>query len=215
MLQTKQKKDPSRIFESIRPFMHYYIDGYNLLFRIVKASDEDLQKQREQIIDDLGRKINHLNIDATIVFDSYYQKGMRERSFKHNVEILFTDEGETADECILDELRTKRNPRLETVVTSDKKLAWQSRLKGAHTLSVEDFLSCLNQRWRKKIQPSKIEKKEPEPIIIPEKKETVEEFYLKSFEDALAGDPFFKKEREKKEKRKSDYERWLDAFEEK
>src|ERR1700722_447984 len=105
--------------------MHYFIDGYNLLFRVVRALiDEDLQQQREKIIADLSHKISLLNIDATIIFDSYYQKGLRERSFSQSLEVLFTDEGETADECILDELKKCPHPRNEMVVTSDKKLAW-------------------------------------------------------------------------------------------
>ena len=37
--------------------MHYFIDGYNLLFRILRAGD-NLQKQREEIIQDLEIKIN-------------------------------------------------------------------------------------------------------------------------------------------------------------
>lgn len=195
--------------------MHYFIDGYNLLFRSIKAGSEDLQLQRQAIIDDLSKKLNVLNIDATIVFDSYYQKGLREKNHKQNFEILFTDEGETADECILDELRIRPNPRIETVVTSDKDLAWKARLKGAHTLTIDEFLRFLNQKWRKKMNPISKKEKEPEPIPPPiEKKETTEEFYLRTFEEALADDPFFKRVKERKEKRKSDYERWLDAFEE-
>lgn len=194
--------------------MHYFIDGYNLLFRLVKASDEDLQLQREKIIEELGKKINLLNIDATIVFDSYYQKGMRERSHKQNFEVLFTDEGETADECILDELKTRKNIRQEIVVTSDKKLAWQARLKGAQTQTVEDFFAFLKQKWRKKVHsPRKQEPLAFVPPPPPEKKESIEDFYLRSFEEALAEEPFYIKERQKEEKRKSDFERWLEAFE--
>lgn len=195
--------------------MHYYIDGYNLLFRLIKQGDEDLQKQRELFVEDLSQKINSLNIDATIVFDSFYQKGMRARSFKLNFEVLFTDEGETADDCIIDELKKMPNTRLVTVVTSDKKLAWQARLKGAHTQTVEEFVAFLHQRWRKKMHPpEKIKKTESPPLApIKEKEEVIEEFYLRTFEESLSQDPYFKNEQKRKEKRKTDFERWLEAFE--
>ncbi len=197
--------------------MHYFIDGYNLLFRLVKAGEKSLQLQREKIIEDLGRKINVLNLDATIVFDSYYQQGLRSKNYILNFEILFTDEGETADECILDELRRVPFPKQQVVVTSDKKLAWQARLKGAQTQTVETFFSFLQQKWRKKIFPEVKGKKRTKPLVdlppTPATTESTEEYYLNIFEAALAEDPYYKLVKKKKEKRLSDFERWLDAFE--
>ena len=52
--------------------MHYFIDGYNLLFRIVHAGD-DLKTQRDELIQDLIHKVNLLQLDVTLVFDSQYQ----------------------------------------------------------------------------------------------------------------------------------------------
>lgn len=72
--------------------MHYFIDGYNLLFRL-QHTDEDLQKQREAIIHDLNKKISLIKIDVSIVFDSAFQIGERTRSHYHEIEILFTAEG--------------------------------------------------------------------------------------------------------------------------
>lgn len=219
--------------------MHYFIDGYNLLFRVVKADkNEELQHQRERIIEDLSRKIKLLKIDATLVFDSYYQKGFRERAVFHTLEILFTDEGETADECILDELKKCKNARLETVVTSDKKLAWHSRVRGAHTQTVEDFIKELNQRFRKRSEKPAAEKKiSPiRKLTLSGKADTLEDFYLRAFEEELSTLPIENAvlpetespekiggeckptKRSKPSKKEapvseSDYVRWLKAFE--
>lgn len=211
--------------------MHYFIDGYNLLFRIVRNQEgESLQAQREKIIDDLGKKIEALNIDATIVFDAYYQPGLLERRFFHSMEVIFTNEHETADDCILSELKRRPNLKTETVVTSDKRLAWGCRLKGAKTQSVEEFITLLNQRYRKKLAPTK--QREPLALGTPPPQQVVESvpqdleaYYLAAFEAAVEEDKSKKKDKlmkerpkkevvEKKEDTyKSDFERWLKMFE--
>lgn len=212
--------------------MHYFIDGYNLLFRIVRSQEgESLQAQRQKIVDDLGKKIMALNIDATIIFDAYYQPGLLERSFFQNMEVIFTNERETADDCILAELKKRSNLKIETVVTSDKRLAWRCRLKGAKTQSVEEFIALLNQRYRKKLAP--VKKKEapalksppPQPIVeaIPQ---DLEAYYLAAFEASAEGEkPKKKKEKlikgrpkkevveTKEDAYKSEFERWLKLFE--
>ena len=59
---------------------------------------EELQKQREAVISDLSKKISLLKLDASIVFDAAFQIGGASRTHYNDLEILFTAEGETADE---------------------------------------------------------------------------------------------------------------------
>lgn len=146
--------------------MHYYIDGYNLLFRILRAGD-DIQKQRNWIIQDLSHKIKALDIDASLIFDSQYQPGESTRNHFDNLEVSFTAEGETADEFILNEIKHSLNPRFETVVTSDKKLAWRARRKAAHSISVEEFVAWVNRRYKNKINESKKERKSKQNVLKP------------------------------------------------
>lgn len=143
--------------------MHYFIDGYNLLFRLVRA-DGDLQTQRDKIIQELSTKIQLIGLDATLVFDAQYQLGESTKTHLQDLTILFTGSGETADDCIIDELRRVLNPREETVVTSDKKLAWRARRKMAHSETVEAFMEWLNRRYKNKIHLLK-EKKKPLLLI--------------------------------------------------
>lgn len=207
--------------------MHYFIDGYNLLFRLVRAREgENLQKMREMIIEDLSRKITVLNLNATLVFDSYHHESLRSRTLFHSLELLFTDEGETADECILEELRKCKKPKDEMVVTSDKKLAQQARLKGAKTVSVEEFLADLNRRYQKRTE-KRVEEKEKIEFKESKKAESLNDYYLRIFEadvpekkESKKADLKLNKEsekkvrKEKKEEQVSDFERWLKAFQE-
>ena len=54
--------------------MHYLIDGYNLLFRLLH-DEKDLQSEREAIIYDLNKKISLIHLNASIVFDAAFQVG--------------------------------------------------------------------------------------------------------------------------------------------
>ena len=137
--------------------MHYFIDGYNLLFRLLHR-DENLQSQRSTLVQDLNEKISLLKIDASIVFDGTFQVGESSRSHYHQLEILYTAEGETADDYIMDEIRRHPHPEQETVVTSDKKLAWRVRTRLAHVESVEEFMLRLNRSYKNKLRHLKNEK---------------------------------------------------------
>ncbi len=129
--------------------MHYYIDGYNLMFRMVRAGD-DLKRERESVIASLSDKIEALNLEASLVFDAHYRLGIGSRTHLHNLEICFTDEGETADEFILKKIKASKNPRLETVVTSDNQLASHARRCLAHTMEIKEFLQFLDKKAQKK-----------------------------------------------------------------
>lgn len=182
--------------------MHYFIDGYNLLFRFIHAG-EDLKTQREQLIKELQLKVNLLKLDATLVFDSHFHPEKGSRTHLGSLGLVYTDLGETADEFILQELKECPNPALHTVVTSDKKLAWLCRRRLGKTISAEEFTSSINKRYRNRLrqmkeaarptlktlsvpaQPAKKVEPPPENEIPPPKTspEGCFEYYLETFEE--------------------------------
>lgn len=210
--------------------MHYFIDGYNLMFRL-SMMKETLQAEREQFIADLYAKIQVARLDVTIVFDAQYSEGLGSRSHLDCLEICFTDEGETADDYIINELGSTPNPREEIVVTSDNNLAWRARRMHAKTEQVEEFMRWLDHRYRKKKKdlPNDYVIKEPPKIQLPEEvtpPQTQEElkasesYYLKAFEkkfkelEPKRNLPYPKNKSSKpKEEIESDTERWQRLFE--
>jgi predicted RNA-binding protein with PIN domain len=134
--------------------MHYYIDGYNYVFRY-KQADDDLQGQRQKFLTDLNAKVKLLGLDATIVFDAQYEASDFSRAHYDSLEIIFTAYGEIADELILQELKNSKMPNLHTVVTSDKRLSAQVRSLNAHVETIEAFFGELNKRVKNKIRHSK------------------------------------------------------------
>lgn len=131
--------------------MHYFIDGYNLLFRMVGSSVGDLKAHRESLIQSLNVKVASCKLDVTIVFDSQYLEGEGSRSHYKHLEICYTSLGITADEYILEKLQFCQNPQNEIVITSDKDLAYKARNYNSATQTVEEFLGWLNKRYKNRI----------------------------------------------------------------
>lgn len=220
--------------------MHYLIDGYNLLFRVLKAGDT-LQHQREEITSYLEQRLSAIGLDATLIFDSHYREEEGSRRHLHSLEIIFTGHGESADAQILRFLKEAHSPQDYTVVTSDKTLARLCRLKLAKTESIDEFWSFVHKRYKNKMKRDaeaeaiEIKKESVPPPLSPPKApaanataESCFDYYLKHFEEATekAPDTPPKKKSEpvpekmkkvkaapKKEPPISDEERWLKAFE--
>ena len=144
--------------------MHYYIDGYNLLFRVLKV-EENLQVQREAVLQELAKKAQLIDLSATIVFDAHYQPGPVSKGHFKNLEVIYTSEKESADEYIQRVVKRIKNPRFVTVVTSDKKLAWLCRMQGSNTETISAFLGWLNRRYQNELVPPTKKPKEPLKVI--------------------------------------------------
>lgn len=173
----------------------YYIDGYNLLFRLL-GTGINLAEERQRLIEVLNQKAEFLDIDITIVFDSQSQESDGSKTHFKNIEILFSAPDQTADDLILDEIKSHKNPRHITVVTSDKKLAWFARRCEAKTEAVEQFYTWLEKRFKNKLRQLKefralpkrqpVVKKAVKPkSLIPEKAtpaENCSDYYLEAFQ---------------------------------
>lgn len=215
--------------------MHYYIDGYNLLFRFFNT-EEDFSLNRQLLIEELSEKLFFLKIDATIVFDSHYREEDLSRTHFRNLEIIFTRHRETADERILAEIKSTRHLDRLIVVTSDKKLAWFARRCDAATETVEQFLEWVNKRYKNKQRQNKqpLEKRKPLKKIVPTPEkppEACQDYYLEIFQgrykELEKSDKPFPKISKKKIKKPfpedkeevvdavSDLDRWLKIFERK
>lgn len=221
--------------------MHYFIDGYNLLFRTLHSGD-NLQIQRQELIAELENKCRYLELNVTIVFDSHYQPDDGSRSHYNNLEVCFTALSETADDYIIQELKESATSSQKTVVTSDRHLAWRCRRYLAKTESVENFMSWLEKRVKNKRRQQRLANKilnqttveKSKKVIaveqLPEEKGASEgsfEFYLQTFEEeykkhAVAEKPkqptFAKADKVKKktppkEPLETDMQRWLRCFE--
>ena len=91
---------------TIRPMKQKYIivDGYNVIFAwedLAAQARTDLDAARRQLCDALSSFAGFTKCRLVVVFDGYKQKGNPgEKSQFHNIQVVFTKEGETADAYI-------------------------------------------------------------------------------------------------------------------
>ena len=91
---------------TIRPPKQKYIivDGYNVIFAwedLAAQARSDLDAARRQLCDALSSFAGYTKCRLVVVFDGYKQKGNPgEKSQFHNIQVVFTKEGETADAYI-------------------------------------------------------------------------------------------------------------------
>ncbi len=181
--------------------MHVWIDGYNFLFRII-PQEADLKTNREALIEQFVEFAEGLSQAVTIVFDAQYQSSESLRKHQGALEIIFTPQDEIADDFLIRKFSILNNPKTHLLVTSDMKLAWRARQEGVKTETVEEFL----RRYRKRQMRAPREKLEAPAVAPLKKREPIPgtiEYYLKIFDSESFSD-----------RTKSDYERWLEAFNE-
>lgn len=151
--------------------MHYYIDGYNLLFRSAwKIADANLEKMRSQLIQELDNEVSVLHINVTIVFDAPLQNEELRKGHFRSLEIIFTSRGETADDFLISTFQTLDTPKNALLVSSDRDLQKRAKLFSVRSQSVEEFLSWLRKRsFKKRIVSEKPIIKSPPKQVISQK----------------------------------------------
>ncbi len=130
--------------------MHYWIDGYNLLFRITKNYREMKQNERK-LLAALNQSIILLRYQATVVFDGR-EKDPPE-ALRRNFDalaLIYTPHHQTADDYILEALADSADPAKETVVSSDYELLGKAKQRGAKVQTIEEFLAKLVKKKQKK-----------------------------------------------------------------
>ena len=80
------------------------VDGYNIIFaweKLAAQARDDLDAARRQLCDTLSSYAGFTRCRLVVVFDGYKQKGNpgEKRQF-HNIQVVYTKEGETADAYI-------------------------------------------------------------------------------------------------------------------
>lgn len=126
--------------------MHYLVDGYNLLFRVCHKTSS-LQSRRELLITLLDQQLAFLKGRCSLIFDSSEQlREAPECASFANLDVTYTPRNLTADHYIIELVEQSSSPKTLTIVTSDRDLARACRSIGAHTLTVEAFLSLIAKK---------------------------------------------------------------------
>ena len=106
LYRARAEEIPATQTLSIRPPRETYIivDGYNIIFAwdaLAETARSDLDAARRQLLDILSSYAGFTKCRMVVVFDGYKRKGNPgEKSVLHNLQVVYTREGETADQYI-------------------------------------------------------------------------------------------------------------------
>lgn len=79
------------------------VDGYNVINawpELIALKEENLEHARDKLVDMLAGYGAYHDIKVTVVFDAHMIPGQESRDKITDVEVIYTNEGETADSCI-------------------------------------------------------------------------------------------------------------------
>ncbi|TRM11153.1 NYN domain-containing protein [Lentibacillus cibarius] len=156
------------------------VDGYNIIGswgELKQLKLNDIGQARDRLIELLADYQAFTGMRVIVVFDAYYVKGIENRYKEYQVEVIYTKENETADECIERLVKDLKNVLNQVyVATSDfaeqRTIFGQGALrKSARELYIE--LNDIDKEITEKIEESK---NEGRPLKIPLKKDVLEKF---------------------------------------
>ncbi len=132
---------------TIRPPRQQYliVDGYNIIFaweNLAEAAKTDLDTARRQLCDILSSYAGFKKCQIVVVFDGYKRKGSPgEKSAYHNIKVVYTAEGESADRYIEELAAQIGNNYAVKVATSDALVQLSSLRSGVLRLSARELKS--------------------------------------------------------------------------
>lgn len=138
---------PARKRERMREFL--IVDGYNIIGawpELMKLKVHDLEDARDRLIEMLAEFAGFSGFKVIIVFDAHQVPGLGKKYEQSRLEVLYTKEKETADECIerlVDQLM-RRRVRIH-VATSDLMEQHVIFGKGALRISSRELLIMVKQ----------------------------------------------------------------------
>jgi len=99
------------------------VDGYNIIgdWDELKALREtDLDQARQLLIEKMAEYQSYRGMRVIVVYDAYDVKGPESKNTQYNIEIIYTKEKETADQCIERLVKKYKNVKTKVyVATSD------------------------------------------------------------------------------------------------
>ena len=131
---------------------HLIIDGYNVLGAMGLPPEKVVGKgevHRDQFVVRLGLYSQAIRCPVTVIFDAWQQPGnMRQTSHQTGVTVMYSAEGERADQVIQQLIRQYGNE--SAVVSSDLEVTNVARAFGAFVIRSQEFLGRLQKGSQQK-----------------------------------------------------------------
>jgi hypothetical protein len=128
--------------------MHYLIDGHNLIGRIPDIRLDDPDDEVELVLRLRSWSARSRGRRVTVIFDHGLPGGKDKGLSTSKVQVVFASSGQSADSLLIKRIKSTKNPRQMTLVTSDNHIL---RVAGEHRMPVlkaEDFALKLSPQAR-------------------------------------------------------------------
>lgn len=126
------------------------VDGYNMIGfwpELIRLKNQDrLEDARDLLLKRLSSYAKYEGIEVVVVFDAQLVPGVTQSYRKHHLEVIFTEEGTTADTYI-EKMAGEFNNLLTqvTVATSDLAEQWVIFSQGALRTSARELYKLLEK----------------------------------------------------------------------
>jgi len=146
LYQAKAENRPATEEIHIRPPKQKYIivDGYNIIFSwsdLAEAARSDIDAARRKLCDELSSYAGYTKCRLVVVFDGWKQKGNPGEKLKfHNIQVVFTKEGQTADAYIEALAAEIGNNYAVRVASSDSLVQISSFRSGVLRMSARELM---------------------------------------------------------------------------
>ena len=151
----------------------------------IQSHMHSLHQAREELLNELKLHLIKSQMKATIIFDSAAENSGDFPSKKslYPIEIIFSPSGMTADDYILEMLKSTKSVKNTVIVTNDSHLAFSCRNSLAKSYSIDDFLKLVFKEEKKR-HMSNYDFLEDRDHQFKESEENIQMF-VKIFEDRL------------------------------
>lgn len=157
------------------------VDGYNIIGawdELQRIKEQDFSQARDRLIDLMADYQSYAGIHVIVVFDAHYVPGMESKLTRYKVNLIYTKENETADECIERLITEYKNITNQVyVATSDFMEQRITFGRGALRKSARELYNELNEMQGEIATRISLHEKEK-----PQSKITLNENVLAAFE---------------------------------
>lgn len=126
------------------------VDGYNMIGAwpelVILKNQDRMEEARDQLLQRLSNMAKYEGIEVIVVFDAQFVPGVTKVYKKYQLEVVFTEEGETADSYI-ERTAGELNTLLTqvTVATSDLAEQWVIFSQGALRTSSRELYKSVTK----------------------------------------------------------------------
>ncbi|MCT2536620.1 NYN domain-containing protein [Aquibacillus koreensis] len=156
------------------------VDGYNIIGdweELKKLKDHDFEQARNILIEKMAEYQAYRGHRVIIVFDAYHVRGLETKQTNYKVEVIYTKENETADECIERLVKKLKNVKTQVyVATSDYTEQRTIFAQGALRKSARELYIETRNIEKEVEEDIETHKKMQSQIKIPIKKDVLEIF---------------------------------------